>query len=179
MHASLSSALSQCIHGITVCAIEKLKPFPNESLIVPPSLTENLVTVVGTLNVKGTVAIAPPARGPTESGTGGPANVTVPTPPKVQSVTALILTLWAAVKPVFVSCRVAVTLLPDRTIFFNCPLRLGGPQLVVPMIDVLASAILLLPHFRLNQTRCYRTHRYGQRCLRTFRKSRSYSVTRL
>jgi len=103
---------------------------------MPPSVTENRVTVLGTLNIKGTVVVAPTASGPKASGTPGLAKVTVPEPPKVRSAIWLMLTFWAAVKPVFVSWRLAVTVAPDWAIFCIWPLRLGGVQEVAEVFLV-------------------------------------------
>ena len=96
-----------------VWAIDMLYPFPDASFIVPPSVTENLVAVLGTLKVSSTVVDAPIARGPTANGRVGLVRVTVPVPLRVRRVTWLMLTAWAAVKPVFVSWRFAVAVVPD------------------------------------------------------------------
>lgn len=61
--------------------------------MVPPSVTENLVTVLGTLNVKGTVVVAPMASGPRASGMVGLDSVIVPEPPRLRIVIWLMLTV--------------------------------------------------------------------------------------
>lgn len=78
-------------------------PFPDASSIVPPSVNENLVTVLGALKVSGTVVDVPMASEPTASGRVGRLSATAPVPLRVRRVTWLIVTDWAAVKPVFVS----------------------------------------------------------------------------
>src|ERR1035437_3538245 len=106
---------------------------------------ENLVTVVGTIKVKGTVIDAPMPSGPSLAGSTGLASVTVPDPESVRNVIWLILTAWAAVKPVLVSCKLRVTVVPDCETLDTKPLTLGAPQEPDPVTDVKVSGDVFAP----------------------------------
>ncbi len=95
--------------------------------------------MAGTFKVRVTVVDAPIARGPSAAGSAGPASVTLPDPESVRAITVPMLNIFAAEKPVFVSCTCTVTVVPDCETLDTWPLRLGGPQVPDAFTVVVAS----------------------------------------
>ena len=101
--------------------------------------------MLGTLKVSGTEVDAPMARGPTARGRVGLASVTVPVPPRLRRVTWLMLTVWAAVKPLLVSCQGCRNRGAGLHNVRERPLKFGAPHGPEAATDVEVSADVFEP----------------------------------